>query len=215
LLNLALLWRRSPEPAATQNGGLLLATSDFRGRYPALPAVAQEAAFMADIVGPAGAQLLESAATWHNLAALADGEESLARFPFWHIASHAFHDGLSGRLSGVALYERDIWLDELWQLAPLPPLVMLSACSGGSSLVFTGDEHVSLTMTCLMAGAQTVVGTIWPLLDEQAPNLVRRFYRHWQAGTSVSQALAMAQREAFVSGQDVANWGAFLCIGEP
>jgi tetratricopeptide (TPR) repeat protein len=215
LFNLALLWSRSSELASTKNSGLLLTISDFRGRYPPLPAVVREAALMAPIVGEAGVELVESAATWDNLAALTNGEEGLARFPFWHIATHAFHDGLSGRLSGVALYDRDIWLDELSQLAPLPPLVMLSACSGGSSLVFTGDEHVSLTMTCLMAGAQTVVGTIWPLLDEQAPDLIHRFYRHWQSGLSVSRSLAMAQREALESGQDVVHWGAFLCIGEP
>ncbi|NIV13045.1 MAG: hypothetical protein GWN62_17705, partial [Aliifodinibius sp.] len=63
---------------------------------------------------------------------LAD-RHGLDSFKFLHVASHAFADTLSGRLSGLAFYDRDVWLDELRGCAPFPGLVTLSACSGSKS----------------------------------------------------------------------------------
>jgi CHAT domain-containing protein len=151
---------------------------------------------------------------------LAGAKGLAAHYTFWHIATHAFYDGLSGRFSGVALSDRDIWLDEVQQLGPLPPLVTLSACSGGHSLVYAGDEHISLTLTCLAAGAQSVVSSLWPVRDEAMPELMQQFYHYYaQSSGRAALALALAQRDACSDGRPPnrppAQWGALQCFGCP
>jgi CHAT domain-containing protein/tetratricopeptide (TPR) repeat protein len=215
LHSLSLLWQRPAHGSPPQGAGLLLAVGEFQGRLQPLPAVSREVALIRALPGVAGQPLRDTAATWGNLQALAGAEGLAARFAFWHLASHAFYDGLSGRFSSVALYDRDVLLDELWQLAPLPALVTLSACSGGHSLVYAGDEHVSLTLTCLAAGAQSVVSSLWPVQDGPMPELMARFYFHWQGGARPSQALALAQREAHGAGLPPAQWGGLQTFGQP
>lgn len=133
------------------------------------------------------------------------GENGLAHYAFWHVASHAFHDGVTGRLSGIALYDRDMWLDEVWECAPLPPLVVLSACSGNRSHVCTGDEHVGLATTCLAAGARQVIGSLWPIRDQLAADFISRFYDYYLAGHAPGHALALAQRSALEDSMDAAH----------
>lgn len=214
LNSLALLWQRpSPRPPAS-TAGLLLAVSDFQGRYPDLPQVRVEADALAVHLGSGGQQLRETEVTRSNLYRLRE-EEGLSRFSYLHIASHAFHDPVSGRLSSLALVDHDLWLDELWEYAPLPPLVTLSACSGIQSLVYEGDEHVGLAPTCLAAGAQSVVGSLWPVKDAGLPQFILAFYDHLFSGHGPAQSLTLAQRAAWRQGNDVAQWGSFLCIGQP
>lgn len=212
------LWQRALRPVARRDG-LLLAVSAFHdGRHEPLPEVKAEAAALAATLGEGGRSLLEREASGDGLQALADegqGAPGLGAYSFWHIATHAFHDPLAGRLSGIALYERDLWLDELWQLAPLPPLVMLSACSGSRGHFYPGDEQLGLVSTCLAAGAHQVVGSLWPILDPAASTLTAAFYRHFYAGATPARALAHAQREALFQGRPLAEWAPFLCTGAP
>lgn len=134
-------------------------------------------------LGTKGLALCEDKATWDNFLVLAQ-EQGLARFSFWHVASHAFHEPITGQLSGISFYDRDVWLDELWQCAPLPQLVTLSACSGSKSKLYAGDEHISLATTCLSAGAHTVVGSLWPVPDKEMPVSMHTYYAALAAGNS-------------------------------
>jgi hypothetical protein len=72
--------------------------------------------------------LLAEEATWPNMLALAESG-GLGSYTFLHVASHPIRDPASGRLGGFADSERNLLLHEVWELAPLPPLVTLSACS--------------------------------------------------------------------------------------
>ena len=118
-------------------------------------------------------------------------------------------------LSGVALADQDVWLDQFAELAPLPDLITLSACSGNQSLMFEGDDAIGLTTTCLAAGARHVIGSLWPIRDEAAADLMTDFYRCFLAGKGAARALAEAQRAAAQRQPDYAGWGTFLCIGAP
>lgn len=208
------LWQRPYRSRSPLDNGLLLAVSDFQGRYPALPHVEREANALATYFTANGRQLRGPQATRDNLYKLR-ADNGLSQFSCWHIASHAFHDPVNGRLSGLALYDGDIWLDELWECAPLPPLVVLSGCNGSQSLVYEGDEHVGLAITCLAAGAQSFVGTLWPVPDTVVARLMPTFYAHLVAGRSTAEALALAQREAWQHEEPASYWSGFCCIGEP
>jgi CHAT domain-containing protein len=163
---------------------------------------------------PESMALLDEAATWDGLLDSTQGAGQ-SDFSFLHVASHAFADRVSGRLSGLALYDRDVWLDELWDCAPLPPLITLSACSGSKSRLYSGDEQVGLATTCLAAGARQVVASLWPIQDKEAADFMMTFYSHLMLGSSAAQALAKAQRAAIQNRKDVAHWAGFRCTGLP
>ncbi len=215
LRSLLTLWqsRQFSQMAADQTG-LLVAVSDFQGRHAPLPAVMREMENLQSLPEIHLRVLLDNQATLTNLFQLAAGGQ-LAQFAFLHLATHAFSDQITGRLSGLALYDDDLWLDELTQLAPLPPLVTLSACSGLNSLLYEGDERVGIASTCLAAGARMVIGSLWPVLDRAAPDLMRDFYQYRLASGNNARALALAQRAALAAGVNVRYWGGFQCVGRP
>ena len=207
------LWQRH-QPANPQlsTAGLLVAVAEFQGRHAPLPDVRQETEMLVQLFGSQLECLIDEDATFENWRATKQ-ENSTPHF--LHLATHAFSDQITGRLSGLALHDRDFWLDELQQLAPLPPLVTLSACSGLRNLVHEGDEQIGLAITCLSAGAQRVVGSLWPILDESTPGFMRNFYRGVLNGQGVAEALAQAQRTAVQTQADNMQWGSFQCIGQP
>jgi CHAT domain-containing protein len=179
-----------------------------------LPAALAEGRRLAAQPGLPANCLLAEEATWPHLLALAE-PGGLAGYTFLHVASHAFRDPVSGRLGGLALSDRNLLLDEVWELAPLPSLVTLSACSGSRSRLYAGDEQVGLAATCLAAGAQTFVGSLWPVLDETAVALMADFYASLAAGSGPARALALAQRRAWQHTNNLEQWGGFLCTGLP
>jgi len=206
------LWQR---PVVTRNdhaSGLLVTVADFEGRYASLPAVTEEREGLLELLNTTPQLLTNEAATVASLQEQAQMDEWEKR-PFLHIATHAFTDQVTGRLSGIALHDRDLWLNEWQQLAPLPPLVTFSACSGLRSRVYTGDEAIGLPTTCLAAGAQQVMGSLWTLLDATTPRFMQAFYTHWQKGESAARALALAQRAAVQDGSAILQWAGYQCIG--
>ena len=64
------------------------------------------------------------------------------------------------------------------------------------------------------AGARTVVGSLWPLRDDEAEWLFRRYYRHLAGGESVASALAAARREALQDGLPAAAWAGMVVLGD-
>ena len=209
------LWQR-PQAAKKHHltSGLLIAAANFQGRHSPLKEVNREAEMITELFGADVKSLLDVEAVvdnWRHLQQTQAGN----RFGFLHIATHAFSDQYTGRLSGLAFYDRDLWLDELQQFTPLPPLVTLSACSGLRNLIHEGDEQTGLSITCLSAGAQRIVGSLWPIRDESSPNFMRVFYQGLLDGYGVAESLAKAQRTAIQTGVDMMHWASFQCIGQP
>lgn len=214
LNSLIVLWQRiQPQPSHLDKG-LLVAVAEFGDRHIPLPAVQEEAMAVIQQMNGRVVDYCNAAATWANLQQLAN-TRGLQAYSWLHIASHAFYDGITGRLSGLALHDRDIWVDELKQISPLPPLVILSVCSGNRGRIYHGDEQIGLTTTCLVAGAQTVISSLWPILDKTTPQLFLDFYQQVAGGTGFAQALALAQRAAIRRGVHVNQWSSFCCIGQP
>lgn len=214
LQSLLYLWQREPTGRPVEQVGLLVAVSEFQGRHARLLAVKREVKILQSLLGERIQTWADDQATLASLSQLsANGQ--LSKFAFMHVATHAFTDQLTGRLSGLALYDDDLWLDGFMQLAPMPPLLILSACSGLRSLLYEGDEHVGIAVTCLAAGAQTVIGSLWSVPDDVVPDLLFDFYRHLLANQDNAVALARAQRSALTAGVAAALWGGFQCVGRP
>ncbi len=195
-----------------RRAGCVIAISDFAGRRPALPAVGREAELLAARLNAQGRLVSDDDAAWETIRRLGLSG-GLAAHAFVHIASHAFFDGVTGRASGLALHDRDVWLDELWDLAPLPSLVTLSGCSTMQSYLYEGDEQISLAATCFQAGTRTIAGSLWRVPDEHVPLLTDAFYERYIAGEHPALALAHAQRLAISAGVPWQAWAPLLCMG--
>ncbi|HSH02327.1 MAG TPA: CHAT domain-containing protein [Anaerolineae bacterium] len=204
------LWQKHPQRRTQFDHGLLLGVSHFDKMYhPPLTAVAHEINTLHHTLPTPTHTLTDTAATWPNLQ-----KQTRHQYDFWHIATHAFVDKVSGRLSGIALFDQDVWLNELESLAPLPPLVTLSACQGLQSLRHAGDEMLGIVNTCLTAGTQTVIGSLWPLPDEFAPHIIQTFYQQLTTGQQPALALALTQRQLHHQ-HPIGNWAGFQSIGLP
>jgi len=80
-------------------------------------------------------------------------------------------------------------------------LVVLSGCqtgvgAGSTADVPPGDDWVGLVNAFLFAGAQNVLGTLWPVQDVSTARLMSQFYKRLREGRSEAEALAVAQRAA-------------------
>jgi tetratricopeptide (TPR) repeat protein len=215
-----LLERHLSNPASTRDHGLVIGLSEFRGAYQELPFVKSEIDAIQAKMGPSTKVLRENEASWENVQGLVASGGSrnpggLSCFTWLHIASHVLSDVHTGRLSGIALWDGDIWLDQLLDLAPLPRMVTFSACNSIYSVIYQGDEHVGLPTTCMTAGAQSIVGSIRPIPDRLATEFMIDFYGHYLDGLRPSQAVVHAQRQMIERGVDAASWASFVSVGVP
>ncbi len=73
-------------------------------------------------------------------------------------------------------------------------LAVLSACNTGVGELRTGDGVQGLRRALAIAGAQTVVMSLWSVDDLATQALMAAFYSHWKAGRSRAEALRLAQQ---------------------
>lgn len=73
------------------------------------------------------------------------------------------------------------------------PLVVLSACETNLALDDL-DEAITLSTAFLVAGASTVIGTLWPVDDERSALVMRLLHHYLATGHPPADALRAAQR---------------------
>jgi CHAT domain-containing protein/tetratricopeptide (TPR) repeat protein len=134
--------------------------------------------------------------------------------------------------SGLALAGSNTWL----QKGQLPPeaedglltaedvsgmdlldteLVVLSACNTGLGEIRTGEGVFGLRRAFVLAGAKTLVMSLWKVPDEETRELMEDFYRRILAGEPRAEALRNAQLKMKAKYPDPFFWGAFICQGNP
>jgi CHAT domain-containing protein len=94
-------------------------------------------------------------------------------------------------------------------------LVVLSACETGLGQVHVGEGVFGLRRAFVLAGAKTLVMSLWKVPDQQTQQLVVDFYRRILAGQPRAEALRQAQRALKAKHPDPYYWGAFICQGDP
>jgi CHAT domain-containing protein len=92
--------------------------------------------------------------------------------------------------------------------------VVLSACRSARGSLLRGEGVVGFGRAFLRAGAHAVVGSLWPLRDDDAARLFGAFYRHLADGAAVGAALRAAQREAVRDGRPASAWAGLVVIGD-
>jgi CHAT domain-containing protein len=94
-------------------------------------------------------------------------------------------------------------------------LVVLSACDTGLGEVRTGEGVFGLQRAFTLAGAKTLVMSLWSVPDEQTRELMEDFYRRILTGQPRADALRDAQFAVRQKYPDPFYWGAFICQGNP
>jgi CHAT domain-containing protein len=145
----------------------------------------------------------------------------LSGYRFIHIASHGIIDSEIPQLSALILGawgrngrvpDQYIRAGDLMGLTLDAEVVVLSACDTALGREFAGEGLIGLRYAALARGARSVVGTLWPVSDAIAADLMTDMYRNITAnGQPVEMALSAAIRSALVRtpALDPALWGPF------
>jgi CHAT domain-containing protein len=105
---------------------------------------------------------------------------------------------------------------EIAQLRFEADLVVLSACETAVGPLQGQDGIANLTRAFLMAGARTVISTLWQIDDSSSLFLMKRFYAHMSKSESAASALTAAKRDMLQTFGPKAlpyQWAAFTIEG--
>ena len=94
-------------------------------------------------------------------------------------------------------------------------LVVLSACETGLGEVHLGEGLFGLQRAFTIAGATTLVMSLWKVPDRQTSDLMARFYEGLVQGKPRIEALRDAQLHVRSRDREPFYWGAFICQGAP
>ncbi|MEM7077241.1 MAG: CHAT domain-containing tetratricopeptide repeat protein [Pseudomonadota bacterium] len=140
-----------------------------------------------------------------------------------HIATHGIVDLLNPDNSGLEFSAIDaqgnatlsyLSVDEIQAMVLKTRLVVLSACDSINGQEVAGEGTLSLARAFLLAGADQVVASLWPVPDRAASVLMDIFYEHYAAGATAPEALSAAQNALARSGQwrNPRNWAGFVIM---
>jgi len=117
-----------------------------------------------------------------------------------HLAMHTQTDSSNSKYSSLVfnsktdtindgkLYNYEISLSRVES-----PLVVLSGCSTATGDLYHGEGIMSLARGFLIAGASSVVNTLWDVNDDASFMIMREFYHNLSKGYEKGESLRMAK----------------------
>jgi len=137
-----------------------------------------------------------------------------------HFAAHAVADARFPERSSILLAPGAATEDGLLQAREIADLslpgrlVVLSACQSATGAVLPGEGVVGLSRSFFQAGAHGVIGSLWPLRDEEAAAFFSVYYEHLAAGASAAEALRLTREQRIAAGAPAAEWAGLVLIGD-
>jgi CHAT domain-containing protein len=92
-------------------------------------------------------------------------------------------------------------------------LIILSACETGLGDVRAGEGVYGLQRAFLVAGASTLIMSLWKVDDAATQVLMTNFYTNLAKGGSKAKAFRQAQLQLMTKYKDPYYWGAFMMMG--
>ncbi len=188
--------------------------SRLEGSLTEISAIAKEMKVVTESVSLLGESVSESA-----IKSL-----GLESFDILHFAVHGISDpnfpARSALLFGPQIDEQDDGIFQAWEISRLrlkTDLVVLSACDTAMGRVLDQEGVSNLVKSFLMAGARSVVASIWPTEDRSTAELMTRFYSYLAHGMDKGSALRQAKLDFIGEYKDNAlpkHWAGMLMIGD-
>jgi len=98
---------------------------------------------------------------------------------------------------------------------------VLSACDTGVGTVQPGEGVLGLRRAFQVAGARTVIMSLWPVADGSTQRWMQALYRsRWLEGRTTAEAVRAASRELLQEERRQGcsthpfHWGAFVAAGD-
>ena len=132
-----------------------------------------------------------------------------------HFAVHGRFVQRSPLESGIELSDGYLSASEILGLQLNADLVVLSACETGAIKSLGSEEFVGLGQSFLLAGARSIVVSLWRVEDESTGVLVRHFYdalQHEDKAAALSRAMNAVRADPRWS--HPYYWGPFLLSGD-
>ncbi|KAJ7681891.1 TPR-like protein [Mycena polygramma] len=160
-----------------------------------------------------------------NWATVENVENGMKTCAWAHFACHGVQDTSDPTNSALLLAGNSrLTLSRIIQLSlPNTDLAFLSACQTATGSKDLEDESVHLTAGMLLAGYRGVIGTMWSIMDDDAPKVARDIYEHlFQTSlpdsTRAAEALHLAVgklRDSDMAGgaQSFSRWVPFIHVG--
>ncbi|MCE7862227.1 MAG: CHAT domain-containing protein [Bacteroidetes bacterium CHB5] len=96
---------------------------------------------------------------------------------------------------------------------PETRLVVLSACETGLGEIQSGEGVWGLQRAFQLAGARSVMGSLWKISDEATVTFMEAFYKNYLTTANISEAYQQAMQTTRVVYPQPYYWGAFILIG--
>jgi CHAT domain-containing protein len=96
-------------------------------------------------------------------------------------------------------------------------LVVLSACETGRGEVVPFEGINGLSRSLQVAGAKSVVASLWRVEDDATADLMIEFHRQIRRGSAKDEALRAAMRKiaGASKGAGPRSWAGFFLVGDP
>ncbi|KAG8735843.1 hypothetical protein FRC10_010091 [Ceratobasidium sp. 414] len=105
--------------------------------------------------------------------------EAMEKYSWVHLACHASQNPTNPTASAFHLHDGPLDLATIAQKHfKNADLAFLSACQTAAGDRVLSEESMHLAAGMVMAGYRTVVATMWPVVDEDAPLVADRFYEY-------------------------------------
>ncbi|MFZ6001634.1 MAG: CHAT domain-containing protein, partial [Bacteroidota bacterium] len=146
----------------------------------------------------------------------------LAQYDYIHFATHGIANSQYPELSGLLLSQEEkggedgvLYTGEILGLDLKADLVTLSACETALGKKIEGEGVRGLTSAFLLAGANTVVVSLWKVADESTSLFMIEFYNQLLAGNNKAAALRNAKRKLLKDPQyqHPYYWAPFIQVG--
>lgn len=119
--------------------------------------------------------------------------DRMSEYDVIHFACHGTFYRTKAMESGLELADNILTTTHILQLSLKASLITLSACDTGLNDIDYGDELWGLTRAFLVAGAHSVLVSLWPVYEVSTRIFMEHFYGKLGEKYSRAQALAAAQ----------------------